>query len=74
MFLLLKGFNMKTDAVIKEEGFKALREKLDAVEFERFIALINRDRFDYTKWRKNLFNDMELKELAEKADEFSRKL
>ena len=45
---------MKTDAMIKKEGFQALKEKLDPVEFERFIVIINREKFDYTKWRKNL--------------------
>jgi hypothetical protein len=65
---------MKTDTMIKKEGFKALKEKLDLVEFERFIVIINREKFDYTKWRKNLFEDFSLEELESKADQYSRNL
>jgi len=60
--------------IIKKEGFQALKEKLDPVEFERFIVIINREKFDYTKWRKNLFEDLSLEELASKADQYSRNL
>ncbi len=56
------------------QGFQALKEKLDPVEFERFIVIINREKFDYTKWRKNLFEDLSLEELASKADQYSRNL
>ncbi len=65
---------MKTDAIIKKEGFQALKEKLGPVEFERFIVIINRERFNYTKWRKNLFEDLPLEELANQADIYSRSL
>ncbi len=65
---------MKSDTMIKKEGFKALKEKLDLVEFERFIVIINREKFDYTKWRKNLFEDFSLEELESKADQYSRSL
>ena len=62
---------MKTDAMIKKEGFQALKEKLGEIEFERFMVIINREKFDYTEWRKSLFEDMPLEELARKADEYS---
>ena len=35
---------------------------------ERFIMPINREKFDYTKWRKDLFEDMDITDLADKAD------
>ena len=41
---------------------------------ERFIVLVNREKFDYTVWRKNLFEDLKLEELAEKADKYSKEL
>jgi hypothetical protein len=41
---------------------------------ERFIVLINREKFDYTRWRKNLFEDMTVEKLADAADEYSRKM
>ena len=63
---------MKTDAMIKKEGFQALKEKLGEIEFERFLVIISREKFDYTEWRKSLFEDIPLEELARKADEYSR--
>ena len=65
---------MISDIAIKQKGFEALKEKLGIVEVERFIMLINRENFDYTKWRKDLFEDMDLSELSNKADEFSKGL
>lgn len=65
---------MKTDAMIKKEGFRALKEKLGHVEFERFIVIINREKFDYTKWRKNLFENLPLEELANRAAQYSKSL
>ena len=44
---------MKTDSEIRSEGIRALLHVLGEVEAERFIALINRERFDYTEWRKH---------------------
>ena len=60
---------MKTDTLIKHEGFMAIFEKLDIVEAERFIALIRRDNFDYTEWRKDLWEDLSIEELSAKAME-----
>ncbi len=65
---------MRTDAIIKKEGFDALSDKLDPIELERFIVLINREKFDYTKWRKDLFEDLTIEELAERADKYSKGL
>jgi hypothetical protein len=62
---------MRTDNVIKREGFSALAERLDPVELERFIVLLNREKFDYTKWRKDLFEDMTIEQISEEAEKFS---
>ena len=59
-----------TDTLLKQEGMKILSDKLGLVEAERFIALIIREPFDYTKWQGNLYNDMTLDELCENADTF----
>lgn len=63
---------MRTDNVIKREGFSALAERLDPVELERFIVLLNREKFDYTKWRKDLWEDMTVEELSSKAMEYQK--
>jgi len=62
---------MRTDTIIKKDGLEILKEKLGIVEMEKFVALINREKFDYTKWRENLFENMSVDELADKADDFS---
>lgn len=64
----------RSDTIIKQEGFNALKEKLGVIEMERFIVLINREKFDYTRWRTNLFEDMTVEKLADAADEYSRKM
>lgn len=61
---------MRTDNAIKQEGFNALAEKLDIVEVERFFMLINKEKFDYTKWRKNLFENISVEELSNRAMDF----
>jgi hypothetical protein len=65
---------MRADSIIKQAGFQALREKLDILELERFIVLLNRNKFDYTEWRKPLFEDMSLEQLALDAERYSRAL
>ena len=65
---------MRTDTIIKRDGLEILKEKLGLVEMEKFISLINRENFDYTKWRENLFENMSIDELADKADNFSTAL
>ena len=61
---------MRTDMLIKHDGFQAIFEKLDLVEAERFIALIKRDNFDYTEWRKSLWENLTVKALSEQAMEY----
>jgi hypothetical protein len=57
---------MKSDSVIKSEGFSALFEKLGVVDAERFLMLISRERhgFDYTEWRHHLWADQSIDDLA----------
>jgi hypothetical protein len=66
--------SMKSDTILKHEGFKLLREKFNPVELERFIVMLNRENFDYTMWRERLFEDESIEELADKADQFSQGL
>ena len=44
---------MITDTEIKSQGMKFLVKNLGIVEAERFIALIQREPFDYTEWKQN---------------------
>ena len=58
--------DMQTNAIISA-GMKLLRENLGALETEIFIATINSNNFDYTKWRENLWEDLTPRELFERA-------
>lgn len=59
----------RTDTVVKNDGMKALIEALGKVDAERFISLIIKEPFDYTKWQNNLFKDMSIRELSKAAME-----
>jgi len=59
------------NTVLLDTGMKHLSDKLGLVEAERFIALILRESFDYTKWRKdNLFVGMSIKEISDAAKKY----
>lgn len=58
---------MITDTEIKLKGMQILHEHLGDVEAERFIALIQREPFDYTAWRQDLFHNLSLEEISRYA-------
>jgi len=64
---------VKTDTLIKHEGFQAIFQRLDWVEAERFIVLLKRDSSDYTEWRKSLWENMDTEELSSKAMDYFNK-
>lgn len=41
---------------IMDRGISALLKALGAVETERFISIINSEKFDYTKWQRTHFD------------------
>ncbi len=63
---------LKVDAEIKVLGFAILTQHLGLVEAERFITLIQREKFDYTQWRQNLFAELSGEEISRQAMEFHR--
>lgn len=58
---------MMTDTEIRVKGVAALTDSLGSVEAERFITLILREPFDYTKWRRDLFEDRSIRQISEAA-------
>jgi len=64
---------MKTDTIIRNEGMEILSKYLGIIEAERFIMLIQREPFDYTKWQENLFENMTVEEISKKATEYREK-
>jgi len=64
---------MKTDTLIRNEGMEALANSLGLVDAERFIVLMNKEPFDYTTWRENLFKGMTIEEISKRAMEYREK-
>lgn len=58
---------MITDEEIKLKGMKALVAALGEVYAERFISLIMRNQFDYTKWQKELWTDQSITDISREA-------
>ena len=58
---------MITDTEIKIKGFQVLAEHLGDIEAERFVALIQREPFDYTKWRQDIDEELTVQEISRKA-------
>ena len=58
--------DLQTSAIMSA-GMKLLRETLGIVEAEIFITNIKTTGFDYTQWRENLWEDITLQELLERA-------
>ncbi|MEG4963481.1 hypothetical protein QUA78_26995 [Microcoleus sp. K4-B3] len=58
---------MINDNEIKLKGLEALVSALGEVQAEKFISLILREPFDYTLWQKDIWSDVGLEELSQKA-------
>ena len=63
---------MNNSIEIMNEGINCLIKELGVVKAEEFISIINREKFDYTKWRQNLFEDLSLEELNNAAAKFAK--
>jgi len=58
--------DVRTTAIYSA-GMKLLRDNLGAIETEIFISIISSSKFNYTEWRKNLWEDLTAQELFERA-------
>ena len=66
---------MKTDTIIKQEGINALIAKLGYVDAERFIVLLTKEPFDYTKWREQSMDEgLSVRQLSKKAMIYSKNI
>lgn len=63
---------MATDIEIMDKGINCLLEKLGVIETERFISVINREKFDYTEWQRQRFDNMSSDEFNEAAVVYSK--
>jgi hypothetical protein len=58
---------MITDTEIKIRGVQTLITALGELDAERFITLLLREPFDYTKWQRNLWGDKSIEEISRLA-------
>ncbi len=58
---------MITDTEIKVKGIEALIEALGEMNAERFITLLLREPFDYTRWQRNLWTDKSVEKVSTMA-------
>jgi hypothetical protein len=61
-----------TDTVLSQSAVKYLVDKFGIVDTERFLSLINKERFDYTEWQRDLFDGMTAKEILRAASEWKK--
>ena len=62
---------MKTDTEIRNKGYQVLFKNMDSIEAEKFISLVNAEQFDYTEWRKDLFDDMSIEEIINQGRKYA---
>lgn len=65
---------MITDDVLRMDGMRILAQYLGVVEAERFVTLMKRAPFDYTKWHQDLFEGVSLDDFLEQARVYSESL
>lgn len=58
---------MITDTELRLKGIRVLAQSLGDIETERFIALIQREPFDYTQWRQDKWEDLSIDEISRRA-------
>ena len=63
---------MRTDTEIRYEGFTILFKYMELIDAERFITLLQREKFDYTRWREHLLEDLTIEEISARAMKYVR--
>ena len=63
---------MMTDTEIRTKGISILAQHLGDIEMERFIALIQREPFDYTQWRQTIAPEESIETISQKAMKLRR--
>lgn len=63
---------MESTSEIMNTGMKCLVEQMGIIEAERFISVIIREKFDYTKWQREYFDAKTPTEIREEASQFEK--
>jgi hypothetical protein len=64
---------MKTDTVLKVEAMTLLIKRLGELDAECFVSLVKSDRFDYTKWQRDLWKDKTIDDIYGMAVDFEQR-
>jgi hypothetical protein len=64
---------MKTEAMIRSEGFNILFEKLGHIDAEKFLVMLSKEKQDYTMWQQTLWSDKSVKEMINIAKDLEIK-
>ena len=60
----------RTNAELLSFGMKCLTDCLGGIEAERFISIIIRERFDYTKWQREYFDKKTPEMISQEAEAY----
>lgn len=63
---------MLTETEIKRKGFEALFDALGDLGVEKFISMLIRDPFDYTKWNHDLLDNKSIEQISKEAMEYQK--
>jgi len=55
------------ETVLQQSAMKCLIDNFGNVDAERFISLMIKDPFNYTKWHDTMYDGMTVEELSRKA-------
>jgi len=56
-----------TDTILKQSILTHLVQNFGHIQTERFISLMSKESFDYTKWQEHMYDGMTVEELSEMA-------
>jgi hypothetical protein len=58
---------MMNDAVLQETIMQRIVRDFGTVDAERFISLVIKEPFDYTKWQRTLYEGMSVEDISKRA-------
>ena len=61
------------DTLLGHSAMQCLIENFGIVQTERFISLMLKEPFDYTKWQKDLYSDKSVDEIFRAASDWKAK-
>ena len=61
---------MSREMTIMNRGMNSLLKVLGEVDTERFISMINRERLDYTQWRRKFYDSQTNEEIKQDIERY----